>query len=52
MDFEKWIKQNIRGNSTPENFDVISWLGIDLLNDDIIFFNSLDPQPKEKWNNK
>ena len=41
MDFEKWIKQNIRRNSTLENVDVISWFGIDLLHDYIIFLIAL-----------
>lgn len=33
MDLEKWIEPNIKGDFTVENFDVITWLGVDILND-------------------
>ena len=52
MSLEKWIEQNTRGDFTLENVDNIIGLGVDLLNDHLILWNSPDPQPRAKWNNK
>ena len=52
MSLKKWIEQNMRGDLTLENVDDIIGLDVDLLNDHLILYNSPDPQPRTKWNNK
>lgn len=51
MSLEKWIEQNTRGDFTLENVDDIIGLGVDVLND-LILYESPDTQPRAKWNNK
>lgn len=48
MDLEKWIEQNMRRDFILKNFNVITWLGLYLLNDYIIFCNSPDHQARKK----
>lgn len=52
MDLEKLVEQNINGDFTVENLDVITWLGVDILNDHINLYISCGPQLKEKLDNK
>ena len=47
MSLEKCIEQNTRGDSTLENVDDIIGLGVDLLND-LILYESSDTQPRAK----
>ena len=47
MSLETCIEQNTRGDFTLENVDDIIGLGVDLLND-LILYESSDTQPRAK----